>query len=56
MKGHWIGVFTQKDEKTEIEFTEDVAAKKLIMKPFVKAYLKKQQTQYIEDLRAVLSR
>ena len=56
MKGHWIGVFTQKDGQTEIEFTEDVAAKKLILKPFVKAYLKKQQTQYIEDLRAVLSK
>lgn len=56
VKGHWIGVFTQKDGQTEIEFTEDVAAKKLILKPFVKAYLKKQQTQYIEDLRAVLSK
>ena len=26
-----------------IEFIEDVTAKKLIMKPFVKAYLKRQQ-------------
>ena len=56
MKGHWTGVFTQKDGQTEIDFSEDVAAKRLIMKPFVKAYLKKQQTQYIEDLRAVLSK
>ena len=56
IEGHWTGVFTQKDGQTEIEFTEDVAAEKLIMKPFVKAYLKKQQTQYIEDLRAVLSK
>ena len=56
MKGHWTGVFTQKGGQSEIEFTEDVAAKKLILKPFVKAYLKKQQTQYIEDLRAVLSK
>ena len=45
MKGHWIGVFTQKGEQTEIDFTEDVTAKKTIMKPFVKAYLKKQQSQ-----------
>ena len=56
VKGHWIGLFTQKDGQTEIEFTEDVAAKKLILKPFVKAYLKKQQTQYIEDLRAALNK
>lgn len=40
IKGHWTGIFTQKDGQTEIEFTEDVTAKKLIMKPFIKAYLK----------------
>ena len=51
MKGHWIGVFTQKGEQTEIDFTEDVIVKKTIMKPFVKAYLKKQQSQYVSDLR-----
>ena len=55
MKGHWIGVFTQKGEETEIDFTEDVAAKKFFMKPFVKVYLKKQQAQYISDLQKVLS-
>ena len=54
MKGHWTGIFTEKDGETEIEFTEDVTAKKLIMKPFVKAYLKKQQEQYISDLRKAL--
>lgn len=54
MKGHWTGIFTEKDGQTEIEFTEDVTAKKLIMKPFVKAYLKKQQEQYISDLRKAL--
>ena len=56
MIGHWIGVFTQKDGQAEIEFSEDVVAKKLILKPFVKAYLKKQQTQYIEDLKAALNK
>lgn len=55
MKGHWIGVFTQKREETEIDFTEDVTAKKFFMKPFVKVYLKKQQAQYISDLQKVLS-
>ena len=50
IKGHWIGIFTQKGEKTEVDFTEDVTAKKVIMKPFVKAYLKKQQAIYVKDL------
>ncbi|MCH5208090.1 MAG: SRPBCC family protein [Oscillospiraceae bacterium] len=54
IKGHWVGVFSQKGEQTEIDFTEDVTAKKLFMKPFVKAYLKKQQTQYISDLKKAL--
>ena len=54
IKGHWVGVFSQKGEQTEIDFTEDVTAKKLFMKPFVKAYLKKQQTQYVSDLKKAL--
>jgi len=54
MKGHWTGRFTQKGEETEIEFTEDVTAKKFFMKPFVKSYLKKQQAQYIADLEKAL--
>ena len=55
MKGHWVGVFTQQEEHTEIDFTEDVIAKKIFMKPFVKSYLKKQQAQYISDLKKALS-
>lgn len=55
IKGHWVGVFTQKDGLTEIDFTEDVTAKKWIMKPFVKSFLKKQQSQYISDLQKALS-
>lgn len=54
MKGHWIGVFTSRNGQTEIDFTEDVTAKKIIMKPFVKGYLKKQQEQYILDLQKTL--
>ena len=38
MKGHWIGIFSEKDGQTEIDFTEDVTAKKLILKPFVKFF------------------
>lgn len=55
IKGHWIGIFTQKGEETEIDFTENVIAKKIFMKPFVKAYLKKQQKQYVSDLQKELS-
>ena len=54
IKGHWRGVFVQKDGQTEIEFSEDVVAKKFFMKPFVKSYLKKQQLQYISDLKKAL--
>ena len=54
MKGHWTGVLSECDGQTEIEFMEDVTAKKLIMKPFVKIYLKKQQEKYISDLRRAL--
>lgn len=51
MKGHWTGIFTSKGKQTEIDFTEDVTAKKKIMKPFVKAFLKKQQSRYVSDLK-----
>ena len=50
MKGHWIGAFTDKGNETEIDFTECVEAKKWLMKPFVKSYLKKQQTQFVADI------
>lgn len=54
MKGHWTGIFTQKGGQTEIDFTEDVCAKKVIMRPFVKGFLKKQQLQYVTDLKKAL--
>ena len=54
MRGHWTGVFTAKGDKTEIDFTEFVEAKKLLMKPFVKSYLKKQQAQFVADIRKAL--
>lgn len=54
MKGHWIGVFTDKGNETEIDFTERVEVKKWLMKPFVKSYLKKQQAQFVADIRKAL--
>lgn len=54
MKGHWTGIFTVKDGNTEVDFTEEVTAKKVIMKPFVKLYLRKQQELYVTDLQKAL--
>ncbi len=54
MKGHWTGVFTPKGDLTEVAFTENVTAKKLLLKPFVKPFLKKQQARYISDLKKAL--
>lgn len=55
MKGHWTGIFVSEGGQTEIDFTEYVSPKKAIMKPFIKAYLKKQQALYISDLKKALS-
>lgn len=54
MQGHWLGKFSHNAGITYIEFTEDVTAKKWMMKPFVGMYLKKQQAKYIQDLRKAL--
>ena len=56
MQGNWTGIFTKKGNSTELDFTEDVTAKKLFMKPFVKGYLKKQQQLYVSDLKKFLER
>lgn len=54
MKGHWTGIFCTHNGNTEIEFIEDVTPKKLIIKPFIKSFLKKQQILYLSDLRKAL--
>ena len=54
MKGHWIGVFNDNGNETEIDFTEFVEAKKWFIKPFVKSYLKKQQAQFVADIKRAL--
>lgn len=55
IKGHWSGKFKETEQGTvEIEFTEDIEAKKLIMKPLIKGYLKKQQSAYLADLKKAL--
>lgn len=54
MTGHWTGIFTAKGDETEIDFTERVEAKKWLLKPFVNSYLKKQQAQFVADIRKAL--
>ena len=54
MTGHWIGIFVSKGNETQIDFTENVTPKKWFMKPFVNLYLKKQQNQFIQDLKKAL--
>lgn len=54
IKGHWSGIFTQKDGETQISLTESVTAKKLFMRLFLKAYLKKQQRLFVSDLKTAL--
>ena len=54
MKGHWTGFFKQQENQTIIDFTENVTVKKILMRPFAKMYLRKQQSKYIEDLRKAL--
>lgn len=59
IKGHWIGVFVSKGSETEIDFTMHVTAKQLSVRPvgksvFEQVYMKKQQTQFVEDLKKAL--
>lgn len=55
MKGHWTGIFAQAGEQTEVDFTEEVTAKSLLLKPFVKPFLKKQQGLFLADLKKALA-
>lgn len=52
--GHWIGMLHKTEKGTEVEFSEAISVKKIIFKPFVKAYLKKQQARFMEDLKDIL--
>ena len=54
IRGHWTGLFTAQGTRTQIEFTECVTAKNPLMKPFLKPYLKKQQAQFVQDLKRAL--
>lgn len=54
--GRWTGRFSVENNKTVIDFTEDISLKKAFMKPFAKRFLKKQQETYLRDLRKALEK
>ena len=54
IKGNWIGKFYSRGNNTTLDFTENIIAKKIIFKPFVRLYLKKQQKIYFHDLKKEL--
>lgn len=51
MYGRWYGKFTTVNNNTVIEFTEELTAKKSLPKFLIKLYIKKQQKQYVKDLK-----
>lgn len=55
IKGTWIGKFYSKGDKTILDFTENVVSKKIIFKPFISLYLKRQQKIYFRDLKVKLN-
>lgn len=56
MSGRWSGIFESRDGGTQITFTEEVQVNNPIMNLFVKGYLKKQQENYIADLRTAIEK
>lgn len=55
IKGTWVGKFYAEGDKTTLDFTENVVSKKLIFKPFIRLYLKRQQRIYFKDLKVKLN-
>jgi len=56
IQGSWTGIFSSVDGKTVVDFTENVEAKRVLLRPFVKTYLVKQQKRYIRDLQRYLAK
>lgn len=57
LKGHWIGNIQEIEKGTiQVEFIEQIEVSNIIMKLLAKIYLKKQQSQYIEDLKKRLEK
>ena len=54
MSGSWEGIFETAENSTRLHCTETVNSKHWWMRPFVPGYLKRQQRQYLDDLRKEL--
>lgn len=54
MSGHWTGIFSPIGQGTQIEFTEQLNIKNPVMNLFSGIYLKRQQAQYVADLKKAL--
>ncbi len=54
IKGHWIGILTEQNNQTILDFTEKIEVSNIVMKLMAKGYLKKQQQKYINDLNKKL--
>ena len=54
IQGYWTGKLSEADGKTILEMTEEAYTKKLLLKPVLNRYLKKQQSLFIEDLKRAL--
>lgn len=56
MKGIWTGLFQELENgNILLDFTEELEVKNSIMRLFAKAYLRKQQNQYMKDLEEKLN-
>ncbi len=52
IKGRWIGKFEEIAENViELDFTEEIEAKNLLIKLLAKSYLQSQQKKYCRDLQ-----
>ncbi len=54
IKSLWKGVFSFKNGRTTVYFTEEITAKNIFLIPFIKSFIKKQQALYIRDLKRAL--
>lgn len=56
LSGRWYGKFTSENNKTVVEFTEELSAKKALPSFLIKMYIKKQQRQYVKGLKKRINR
>lgn len=55
MSGRWQGEFKPVDSGTEVRFTEYMQAKRFVLRPFVRPYLRKQQRRFVAELKQRLN-